>query len=259
MPIGTLHEIAHVDGEPGGLGWTPDGDLLVVAMKRRAVVRIDAAGEQTTVADLTQRHRVPLQRHGGRRRRQRLRRRLRLRPAVGCTAGAGRARHRPRRRHDRHRRRRAALPERLRDHTRRRADRRRVGGQPADGVHASTPTATCRIGALFADLGDTVPDGICLDAEGAVWVADPLHDAVVRVADGGEVLETAGDQPGRLRLRARWRRRTSLFVCTYDAAASASPTPQPVGRVEIARVDVPRSEMPSERRDHRRRRRRRLR
>ncbi|MCW2759705.1 MAG: hypothetical protein JWO46_3451 [Nocardioidaceae bacterium] len=41
----------------------------------------------------------------------------------------------------------------------------------------------------WADLGEGTPDGICLDAEGAVWYADVPHRCCVRVAEGGEVLE----------------------------------------------------------------------
>ena len=33
------------------------------------------------------------------------------------------------------------------------------------------------------------PDGICLDAEGAVWVADAMHGRLIRVAEGGRILE----------------------------------------------------------------------
>jgi sugar lactone lactonase YvrE len=52
----------------------------------------------------------------------------------------------------------------------------------ADGTLAKRRT--------WADLGDGVPDGICLDAEGAVWYADVPNKRCARVREGGEVLQT---------------------------------------------------------------------
>src|SRR5207302_3085283 len=43
---------------------------------------------------------------------------------------------------------------------------------------------------LWADLQGGAPDGICLDAENAVWYADVPNKRCVRVREGGEALQT---------------------------------------------------------------------
>lgn len=52
------------------------------------------------------------------------------------------------------------------------------------------PDGSLSPGRLWADLGDGVPDGICLDADGAVWYGDVPNRCCVRVREGGEVLQT---------------------------------------------------------------------
>jgi len=42
---------------------------------------------------------------------------------------------------------------------------------------------------VWADLGDAAPDGVCIDASGAVWYASVPQRCCVRVAEGGEVLD----------------------------------------------------------------------
>jgi hypothetical protein len=42
---------------------------------------------------------------------------------------------------------------------------------------------------VWADLGTGVPDGICIDAENAVWYADVPNRRCVRVREGGAVLQ----------------------------------------------------------------------
>jgi sugar lactone lactonase YvrE len=42
---------------------------------------------------------------------------------------------------------------------------------------------------VWADLGEGVPDGICMDADGAVWYADVPNGCCSRVSEGGEVLQ----------------------------------------------------------------------
>jgi sugar lactone lactonase YvrE len=43
---------------------------------------------------------------------------------------------------------------------------------------------------VWADLNGGFPDGICLDADGAVWYADVPNARCVRVREGGKVLQT---------------------------------------------------------------------
>jgi sugar lactone lactonase YvrE len=49
---------------------------------------------------------------------------------------------------------------------------------------------------VWADLRDGAPDGICLDADNAVWYADVPNKRCVRVREGGEVLHTVNVDRG---------------------------------------------------------------
>lgn len=93
---------------------------------------------------------------------------------------------------------------------------------------------------VFADLGAGVADGICLDQSGAVWFADPLNGEVVRVADGGEVLERipTGDD-GAFACALGGPDGRTLFVCLYNETASMDPTGPPVGSIVAVDVTVP--------------------
>ena len=75
---------------------------------------------------------------------------------------------------------------------------------------------------VWADLGDGAPDGICLDADGAVWYADVPNQRCVRVREGGEVLQTVDVDRGVLRLHARRRRRADAVH--RRRASGAGPT-----------------------------------
>lgn len=98
---------------------------------------------------------------------------------------------------------------------------------------------------VFADLGSAAPDGICLDAEGAVWVAVFNQDNFIRVVDGGEITHrvevvdrfpvacTLGGPDGR-----------TLFGLTYQGSIQDMGNGKAASRIEIARVDVPASGSP---------------
>jgi len=51
-PGGTVEEVVTVDQQPSGLGWMPDGSLLVVSMRDRMILRCDPDGAFTVHADL---------------------------------------------------------------------------------------------------------------------------------------------------------------------------------------------------------------
>ncbi len=89
------------------------------------------------------------------------------------------------------------------------------------------------------------PDGGALDAEGAVWVADAIGKRIVRVARGGQILEqidtgelgifaaALGGPDGR-----------TLFMAAAPDFIEANRRANPEGRILMTRVDVPHAGRP---------------
>lgn len=69
---------------------------------------------------------------------------------------------------------------------------------------------------VWADLGDGTPDGICIDADGAVWYADVPNKRCVRVRAGGEVLQTVPLDRGGFACMLGGRDRSTLFIVTNE-------------------------------------------
>ncbi|MBI5601831.1 MAG: SMP-30/gluconolactonase/LRE family protein [Deltaproteobacteria bacterium] len=91
---------------------------------------------------------------------------------------------------------------------------------------------------LWANLEGVHPDGICLDAEGAVWVAAPSPGLVLRVLEGGKVTDQmrVSTKPFACMLGGPDRR--ILFVCTSGSYISDEGRPRAGGRIEMVEVKV---------------------
>lgn len=91
----------------------------------------------------------------------------------------------------------------------------------------------------WAKLDDVYPDGICLDAEGAIWVAAPYPGEVLRIKPGGNVTQrvTVSTKPYACMLGGHDRR--TLFVCTADSSNPGRDRAEPIGKIETMAVEVP--------------------
>jgi len=69
---------------------------------------------------------------------------------------------------------------------------------------------------VWADLGSGVPDGICIDADNAVWYADVPNKRCVRVREGGEVLQTVTVDRGCFACMLGGADRKTLFMVVTE-------------------------------------------
>ncbi|HEX6445130.1 MAG TPA: SMP-30/gluconolactonase/LRE family protein [Streptosporangiales bacterium] len=94
---------------------------------------------------------------------------------------------------------------------------------------------------IWADLGESNPDGICIDAHGAVWYADVPHQHCTRVAENGEVMQTIELDRGGFACTLGGPDRTTLFIVTAEwRGMSETGLVSPgTGQVLAAQVDVP--------------------
>src|SRR5262249_10348750 len=75
---------------------------------------------------------------------------------------------------------------------------------------------------LWADLGDSAPDGICLDAENAIWYGDVPNQRCVRVRAGGEVLQTIDLDRGCFACMLGGADKRTLFMLAAEWRGPAS-------------------------------------
>jgi sugar lactone lactonase YvrE len=247
-PDGTKRVFAELEDRPSGLGFAPDGALLAVSMTQRALLRVQEGGAVRQVADLAGLcswfvNDMVVDGRG--------------RAYIGARNPGGGAEGPLD----------AILLVEPDGHARVVAE-----GMQAPNGSVITPDGKTLIVAgtqiqqltafdigedgsltnrrLFADTGIHTPDGICLDAEGAVWIGSPGQHAFVRVHEGGrvsEVIET-GDLWAIACALGGADRRTLYLLLTRTTHENLQrlgmdrtldPTSESEGWVETVRVDVP--------------------
>jgi sugar lactone lactonase YvrE len=241
---GRAETMVEVPPRPSGLGWTPDGALLVVSMLDRRVLRVEN-GTRRVLADLSSVATGPCNdmvvdgrgrayvgnfgydRHKGEA------------PRTTCLARVdpdGRVT-------------RAAEDLFFPNGTVITPDGRTMIVAETQG-HRLTAFDVALDGRLdnrrvWAALDDSVfPDGICLDAEGAIWVSDARGTALLRVREGGQIAGTVstGARYAFACMLGGPDRRT-LFACTSTGSGPGMADKRD-GAIETVRVDVPGAGLP---------------
>lgn len=111
--------------------------------------------------------------------------------------------------------------------------------------------------ASFGDLGDEPdmvkraaaasfsPDGSSLDADGAIWVADARRQVALRLAEGGEILDRVETTPANVfAVALGGEDGRTLFLCTAPDSEQASRSAAREARILSTRVDVPHAGRP---------------
>lgn len=240
---GRAEKIVEVPGHPSGLGWLPDGRLLVVSMEDRRLLRLDPGG-LTEVADLSAL--APFHcndmivdrqgrayvgnfgfdlHHGG----------TPTPTTLVLVEPDGRARV-------------VADDMLFPNGTVITPDgRTMIIGESfgarltAFDIGADGSLSNRRV---WAQLERDTPDGICLDAEGAVWLASPISHSVVRVREGGEITDRITVEKQAFACMLGGPDRRTLFICTATDGAPETCQSLRDGRIEVVTVDVPGAGLP---------------
>ena len=236
---GQRREICAVENDPSGLGWLPDGRLLVVSMRNRQLLRQERDGQLAVHADLSawasfhcndmvvnpqgQAYvgHFGWDLHGGGTRC--LAQLLRVDPD-GST---------------------------------------RVAADELDFPNGSVITPDGRTlivaetmgrrltafdierdGALtrrrvWAEFEALLPDGIALDADGAVWVASPVSQGCFRVLEGGEITHRVAVERQAYACMLGGPERRHLFICTSGDSVPDYCKRERDGRIEVVEVEIP--------------------
>lgn len=123
-------------------------------------------------------------------------------------------------------------------------------------VQADGSLANRRVWASFGDLPNAsdltaalgqlavAPDGCGLDAEGAIWVADALNGRVLRIREGGEILEELPVGTGVFACMLGGHDGRTLYVCVAPDFDRAARSAAREAELRAVRVEVPHAGRP---------------
>lgn len=90
---------------------------------------------------------------------------------------------------------------------------------------------------VYAELPDLIPDGMCLDVDGNIWVAGAMSGAFVLVGGGGEVLARIDVSPrAAIACQLGGADGRTLYCLTYDGGVEELSRGEPGAHIEVARV-----------------------
>jgi len=97
---------------------------------------------------------------------------------------------------------------------------------------------------VWAELQGATPDGICLDAEGAIWVASPMTSEVLRIIEGGRVTNRIPTEIQPVACMLGGPDRQTLFILEAPLIRPEKGRARKPGRIETVRVKIPGAGLP---------------
>ena len=99
------------------------------------------------------------------------------------------------------------------------------------------------LGGAFAELV-VAPDGCCLDAEGAMWIADATHGRVIRVVEGGEIVDEIVGPSGLYACMLGGSDGRTLYLCSAPDFDEHARSAAREAELLAVTVDVPHAGLP---------------
>jgi len=91
---------------------------------------------------------------------------------------------------------------------------------------------------VWAEIAPALPDGICLDAEGAIWSSSPFTNETIRVFEGGRVAERIKTDQMSIACALGGPDGKTLFILTAPTVDPVQCAANPSSRIEITQVEV---------------------